>query len=105
MQRFRCFLRRFIGTFGPYFIINIVDSELNKYPEWLHKLAAWLLYFHACLNPIVYGVMNTQFRQDYGRIFTARRARCLEGMVSAAEALTASTGVQRGEHQPPQQEQ
>ena len=66
----------FSACHGPYFLANVLDGELNKYPEWLHKLSAWLLYMHTCVNPVLYGVMNTQFRQEYERIFASIGDRC-----------------------------
>ncbi|KAH3847944.1 G-protein coupled receptor moody-like [Dreissena polymorpha] len=54
----------FIGTF-PYFVVNVMDKEF-KYPVhhiWT-TMFAWLLY---CCNPIVYTLMDTNFRNAYRR--------------------------------------
>lgn len=54
----------FLGTF-PYFVLNITDKEF-KYPVhhiWTTMLG-WVLY---CLNPIVYTIMDNNFRTAYRR--------------------------------------
>ncbi|XP_060588846.1 G-protein coupled receptor moody-like [Ruditapes philippinarum] len=55
----------FLGTF-PYFVLNVSDKEF-KYPIhhiWTTMLG-WLLY---CLNPVVYTLMDTNFRNAYKKI-------------------------------------
>ncbi|KAL4238856.1 hypothetical protein ACF0H5_003563 [Mactra antiquata] len=52
----------FIGTF-PYFVLNVTDKKF-KYPIhhiWTTMLS-WLLY---CVNPIVYTLMDNNFRTAY----------------------------------------
>ena len=54
----------FLGTF-PYFILNVSDKSF-KYPIhhiWTTMLG-WLLY---CLNPVVYTLMDNNFRTAYRR--------------------------------------
>ena len=54
----------FFGTF-PYFVLNIIDKEF-EYPIhhiWTTMLG-WLLY---CLNPVVYTIMDNNFRTAYRR--------------------------------------
>jgi hypothetical protein len=56
------FLIFFCGTF-PYFVLNVTDKNF-KYPVhhiWTTMLG-WVLY---CLNPIVYTLMDNNFRNAY----------------------------------------
>ena len=58
------FFMFFLGTF-PYFVLNIIDKEF-QYPIhhiWTTMLG-WLLY---CLNPVVYTIMDNNFRTAYRR--------------------------------------
>lgn len=58
------FLVFFLGTF-PYFIVNVTDKNYKRpiHHIWTTMLG-WLLY---CLNPIVYTVMDNNFRTAYRR--------------------------------------
>ena len=62
----------FIGftfCFGPYFFVNVFDGETSRYPVFVYKMVAWMLYLQSCLNPIIYGFMNKQFRDDTRSMF------------------------------------
>ncbi|KTG01603.1 hypothetical protein cypCar_00014362 [Cyprinus carpio] len=37
-------------------------------PEWLFVASYFMAYFNSCLNAIVYGVLNQNFRREYKRI-------------------------------------
>lgn len=54
----------FIGTF-PYFIVNVYDRNFSKPIHHLWTtILGWILY---CSNPIVYTVMDHNFRTAYRR--------------------------------------
>ncbi|XP_033746723.1 G-protein coupled receptor moody-like [Pecten maximus] len=55
----------FFGTF-PYFIMNVYDRSFSKpvHHLWTTMLG-WLSY---CLNPVVYTVMDNNFRTAYRRL-------------------------------------
>ncbi|XP_052767209.1 G-protein coupled receptor moody-like [Mya arenaria] len=59
------FLIFFLGTF-PYFVLNVTDKGF-KHP--IHHIwttmFAWVLY---CCNPVVYTLMDTNFRMAYKKI-------------------------------------
>ncbi len=57
-------------------------------PEWLFTASYFMAYFNSCLNGVIYGVLNHNFRKEYKRIilaifkfncwvFAMRRALCL----------------------------
>ena len=57
----------FLGTF-PYFVLNVTDKTF-QYPIhhiWTTMLG-WVLY---CLNPVVYTIMDHNFRTAYRRFLT-----------------------------------
>ncbi|XP_048454066.1 melatonin receptor type 1B-B [Rhincodon typus] len=42
-----------------------------KIPEWLFVLSYFMAYFNSCLNAIIYGMLNRNFRKEYKRIIMA----------------------------------
>ncbi|XP_078077561.1 melatonin receptor type 1B-B [Mustelus asterias] len=42
-----------------------------KIPEWLFVLSYFMAYFNSCLNAIIYGLLNQNFRKEYKRIITS----------------------------------
>ncbi|KAK2512931.1 melatonin receptor type 1B [Columba guinea] len=39
-----------------------------KVPEWLFIISYFMAYFNSCLNAIIYGLLNQNFRNEYKRI-------------------------------------
>ncbi|KAG6924345.1 melatonin receptor 1B [Chelydra serpentina] len=39
-----------------------------KIPEWLFVVSYFMAYFNSCLNAIIYGLLNQNFRKEYKRI-------------------------------------
>ncbi|XP_026081130.1 melatonin receptor type 1A [Carassius auratus] len=40
-------------------------------PEWLFTASYFMAYFNSCLNGVIYGVLNHNFRKEYKRIILA----------------------------------
>ncbi|XP_066572420.1 melatonin receptor type 1A-like [Amia ocellicauda] len=40
-------------------------------PEWLFTASYFMAYFNSCLNAVIYGVLNHNFRKEYRRIVVA----------------------------------
>ena len=57
----------FLGTF-PYFVLNLIEKEFESpiHHIWT-TLLGWLLY---CLNPVVYTIMDNNFRTAFRRFLT-----------------------------------
>ncbi|XP_010768196.1 melatonin receptor type 1A-like, partial [Notothenia coriiceps] len=46
-----------------------LDSRLGEaIPEWLFTASYFMAYFNSCLNAVVYGALNHNFRKEYKRI-------------------------------------
>ncbi|XP_043935156.1 melatonin receptor type 1C-like [Protopterus annectens] len=63
----------FAVCWGPYSIIGLIfcfspPSKAPKVPDWLTVLSYFMAYFNSCLNGIVYGIFNSNFRNEYKRI-------------------------------------
>ncbi|CAL1675571.1 unnamed protein product [Lasius platythorax] len=53
----------FLACYLPITIVKVADAEV-RCPE-CHVLGYLLLYFASCVNPIIYVIMNKQYRQAY----------------------------------------
>ncbi|KAL0281001.1 UNVERIFIED_CONTAM: hypothetical protein PYX00_002135 [Menopon gallinae] len=65
----------YVACYLPITIVKVADDEV-VYPGF-HVLGYILLYFSACVNPIIYVIMNKQYRQAYKTVLLCRRPRLL----------------------------
>ncbi|XP_067137684.1 G-protein coupled receptor moody-like [Centruroides vittatus] len=65
----------FLLCYLPITIVKVADKNV-RYPE-LHIIGYILIYLSACINPIIYGVTNKQYRQAYKTVLLCRRPRTL----------------------------
>lgn len=63
----------FVFCFVPFLLLNIADKQ-NRAPQVLHMFCANLTWLNSCINPILYAVMNRQFRQAYYVLLTKAAA-------------------------------
>ncbi|XP_073323803.1 G-protein coupled receptor 84-like [Pagrus major] len=63
----------FVFCFVPFLLINIVDQR-NRAPRVLHMFCLNLTWLNSCINPVLYAVMNRQFRQAYQVLLTRAAA-------------------------------
>ncbi|XP_033940059.1 G-protein coupled receptor 84 [Pseudochaenichthys georgianus] len=59
----------FVFCFVPFLLLNIADKQ-NRAPQVLHMFCANLTWLNSCINPVLYAVMNRQFRQAYHMLLT-----------------------------------
>ncbi|XP_077429306.1 G-protein coupled receptor 84 isoform X2 [Vanacampus margaritifer] len=59
----------FVCCFVPFLILNIVDKG-GRAPQVLHMFCANLTWLNSCINPVLYAVMNRQFRKGYQSLLT-----------------------------------
>ncbi|XP_010152159.1 PREDICTED: melatonin receptor type 1C-like [Eurypyga helias] len=59
--------------------VSINPSKVQPHiPEWLFILSYFMAYFNSCLNAVIYGLLNQNFRKEYKRILlTLRTPRLL----------------------------
>lgn len=65
----------FIFCYLPITIAKIADKGVD-YPG-LHIFGYIMLYLSSCINPIIYVIMNKQYRQAYKTIILCRTPRLL----------------------------
>lgn len=63
----------FVFCFVPFLLLNIADKH-NRAPQVLHMFCANLTWLNSCINPVLYAVMNRQFRQAYLVLLTRAAA-------------------------------
>ncbi|KAM8900565.1 melatonin receptor type 1B-B isoform 1-T1 [Spinachia spinachia] len=79
-------LRNFITMFVVFVLFAICWAPLNliglavaidpsrvapQIPEWLFVVSYFMAYFNSCLNAVIYGLLNRNFRNEYKRIVTS----------------------------------
>lgn len=63
----------FVFCFAPFLLLNIADKQ-NRAPQVLHMFCANLTWLNSCINPVLYALMNRQFRQAYHVLITRAAA-------------------------------
>lgn len=65
----------FVLCYLPITITKVFDKEA-RFPV-LHIIAYIMLYLSSCINPIIYVIMNKQYRQAYKKVILCRPTRLL----------------------------
>ncbi|XP_062941114.1 melatonin-related receptor [Cynocephalus volans] len=53
-------------------LVAVSPKEMaGKIPNWLYLAAYFIAYFNSCLNAVIYGLLNENFRREYWTIFHA----------------------------------
>ncbi|XP_004696533.1 melatonin receptor type 1A, partial [Echinops telfairi] len=78
--------RNFVTMFVVFVLFAICWAPLNfiglavasdpasmapSIPEWLFVASYYMAYFNSCLNAIIYGLLNQNFRREYKRIIVS----------------------------------
>ncbi|XP_043910850.1 melatonin receptor type 1C-like [Protopterus annectens] len=63
----------FAVCWGPLNFIALVvvsnpDAVTTQIPSWLFSSTYFMAYFNSCLNGVLYGLLNKNFRKEYKRI-------------------------------------
>lgn len=61
----------FLFCWVPFFAVNIAAPFCRGcIPDVVFKVLTWLGYFNSALNPIIYSIFNTEFRDAFRKIIT-----------------------------------
>lgn len=61
----------FLFCWVPFFAVNIAAPFCKTcIPDVVFKVLTWLGYFNSALNPIIYSIFNTEFRDAFRKIIT-----------------------------------
>lgn len=81
-QDFRNFVTMFVVfvlfaiCWAPLNLIGLIVASdpatmVPRIPEWLFVASYYLAYFNSCLNAIIYGLLNQNFRKEYKKIIVS----------------------------------
>ncbi|CAL8352808.1 unnamed protein product [Gadus morhua 'NCC'] len=59
----------FVFCFVPVVLLNLADQR-GRAPQILHMFTTNLTWLNSCINPLLYAVMNPQFRRSYHMLLT-----------------------------------
>ncbi|XP_055388803.1 uncharacterized protein LOC129617723 [Condylostylus longicornis] len=65
----------FVACYLPITIVKVLDRDVH-WPGF-HIFGYIMLYLSACINPIIYVIMNKQYRQAYKTVLTCKPTRLL----------------------------
>lgn len=65
----------FVCCYLPITLTKVADKDV-RYPAF-HILGYIMLYLSSCINPIIYVIMNKQYRQAYKTVILCRPGRLL----------------------------
>lgn len=65
----------FVFCYLPITLTKVADKEV-RYPAF-HILGYIMLYLSSCINPIIYVIMNKQYRQAYKTVILCQPVRLL----------------------------
>ena len=79
---------------APVLLIDIVDTILGRYtfPREAYVAYTFLANISSALNPLIYGVLNKNFRNDYIKVLSCRY-RCCQATVEPNAGLSQSANV------------
>jgi ABC-type Fe3+ transport system permease subunit len=52
----------------PVLVVSLVSSYDKRLPRQVHMIVTYSMASNSTINPIIYGVMNPAFRQEYKKI-------------------------------------
>lgn len=67
----------FLVCWVPFFCVNIVAAFCKTcIGGQTFKILSWLGYSNSAFNPIIYSIFNTEFREAFKRLLTAKSMNC-----------------------------
>lgn len=75
----------FVMCYLPITVAKIADKDVS-YPT-LHIIGYILLYLSSCINPIIYVIMNKQYRQAYKTVILCKPGRLLANFTQAGSSM------------------
>lgn len=89
----------FVACWLPFFIIYICRSQLSNpesIPGLVMDMFIWLGYFNSALNPVLYAILNANFRTAFQDILACR---CTQQQKNSHRMQAAVVAVKNGNKQ------
>ena len=68
----------FLFCWLPFFILNLIEAFCKCAPIILFQILTWLGYINSCLNPVIYSIFNSEFRDAFKRILFPKSCHCTD---------------------------
>ena len=67
----------FTICFTPFLVIILIESFQEQFslPRQVYFFASVMVGTASCVNPVIYGILNTEFRREFTAIFRGRKTR------------------------------
>lgn len=87
----------FVICYLPITIAKVADQDVN-YPN-SHLLSYIMLYLSACLNPIIYVIMNKQYRKAYRTVLRCQHPKDILSCIKCCgKSLRRNAHNSKGNH-------
>ena len=85
-----------IALFIPSYLTNYIILTLKiehqvNYETWVFHVAMWVNNVHLCINPVVYILLHSGFRNKFKRCFTCKSS---PGTIQSVEISVSNNGAQ-----------
>lgn len=78
----------------PVSVVGLSEMAKVVIPRWIDASVIYLMFVSSCVNPIIYGLQNPQFRRAYSQVLRC----CRRDRVNRTDLL--STRATAGDHPP-----
>lgn len=74
----------FFTCWAPHFILSILSRYCSSCHDsiihnlWIRSLSVWLHYANSCVNPIVYGIANAQYKEAFKGVLQKIYFKCFD---------------------------
>nr|KAG5698038.1 hypothetical protein BaRGS_016686 [Batillaria attramentaria] len=95
----------FLICWVPFFIVNPIAAFCSTcIPKLVFQILTWCGYVNSCLNPIIYSIFNTEFREAFRRILFPKcylDKRSKDPFGASSTSNTVNKRVNKAEYGPP----
>ena len=92
-------LLSFVACWTPFLIIDVIGAFKGQFyfPRYVYLIYTVTVELSSCINPVIYGAMNKEFRSEFKKLFTACCRRISLHKKTLRAAYVVDTTGQRNE--------
>jgi len=66
-------LLSFVACWTPFVIIDVIGAFIGQFyfPRYVYLVYTVSVELSSCINPVIYGAMNKEFRSEFRKMLTA----------------------------------
>ena len=88
-----CFLLCWLPFFLKYVIVTLCGEDVCYTPPWVTSVLFWIGYLNSALNPLIYALVNTDFRDAFETLIKCKNLGCHSVEVSYSATRRYSEAV------------